>query len=107
MLLVILDCALGISPVTSFSGVKDQSCIDLCKMVCSCMQAHLELDIKAKVQLLAGIVEDPQDVPLMIRKQPQILALSEVTIQVCSVAQAGSMHSGCCEQTRVCGVWFS
>lgn len=46
------------------------------------LQAHMELDIKAKIQLLTGIVERPWDVPAMIRKQPQILALSEVTIQV-------------------------
>jgi C4-dicarboxylate-specific signal transduction histidine kinase len=46
------------------------------------VQAHMELDIKAKVQLLAGVLDRPEEVPAMLRKQPQILALSEVTIQV-------------------------
>lgn len=52
------------------------------EIACMNVQAHMELDIQAKIQLLVGIVERPEDVPIMIRKQPQILALSEVTIQV-------------------------
>lgn len=43
----------------------------------------MDLDIKAKIQLLAGIMQRPEAVPAMLRKQPHILALSEVTIQVC------------------------
>jgi hypothetical protein len=54
----------------------------LLTFTCARFQAHLDLDIKAKIQLLAGIVEHAEDVPPMLRKQPCILALSEVTIQV-------------------------
>lgn len=46
------------------------------------LQAHMELDIKAKIQLLNGVMGDPEDVVSMLRRQPHILAYSEVTIQV-------------------------
>lgn len=46
------------------------------------MQAHMDLDIKAKIQLLNGVMGDPEDVVSMLRRQPSILAYSEVTIQV-------------------------
>jgi hypothetical protein len=44
------------------------------------MQAHVELDIKAKVQLLQGVLDDSAAVAPLLRRQPGILALSEVTI---------------------------
>lgn len=42
----------------------------------------MDLDIKAKIQLLNGVMGDPEDVVSMLRRQPSILAYSEVTIQV-------------------------
>lgn len=49
---------------------------------CTPVQAHMDLDIEAKIHLLNGVMGEPEDVVSMLRRQPAILAVSEVTIQV-------------------------
>eukprot|EP00892_Ulva_mutabilis_P000922 jgi/Ulvmu1/10830/UM007_0004.1 len=58
--------------------------------------AHMDLDIEAKIHLLNGVMGDPEDVVSMLRRQPAILAFSEVTIQekVCSLVELLELQPG-------------
>lgn len=55
-------------------------------MLCERMlQAHPEYDVNVKVKILIGLVGDAAAVAVMLKRQPCIIGLSELTIQVRSV----------------------